>query len=90
LLLLHYAIRLLVVFQVLRIGRLAIDRLASQCMSRLFEYFLGTLFIFEENETKRTTFLLDLVDGSFYLSNLKHEKEAMQVVPTGNKRTFPN
>ena len=74
---LHRIVRiviLLVVFRALRIGPFAVDGLASERVSRLFQDFLGTLFVFEKNKTEWTSFLFDLIHGCFDLSDLEDKQ----------------
>lgn len=66
----HHRIVLLIVIHGLRIRSFAVDRFAGQRVSRLFQDFFGALFVFEENETERSTFLFGLVDRRFDLGDL--------------------
>ena len=70
----HEMIVLLIVVGRLGIGSFAIDRLAGDGVTRLFQYFFGALFVFEKNKTEWATLLLRLVDRCFDLSNLDMHK----------------
>ena len=70
----HEMIVLLIVVGRLGIGSFAIDRLAGDGVTRLFQDFFGALFVFEKNKTEWATLLLRLVDRCFDLSNLDMHK----------------
>ena len=68
---LHSIVILLIILRILRIGSFAIDGLAPQRVSRLFQHVFGTLFVFEKNETERSSLLFDLIHGCLDLGDLE-------------------
>lgn len=87
----HRIVRIVILLAVLRtlgIGPFAIDGLASDGVSRLFEHFLGALFVFEENKTEWPTLLFRLVDRCFDLSNL--DMREVKTTEESIELTVPN
>ena len=66
----HHRIVWLIVVHGFGVRSFAVDGLAGQGMSSLFQHFFGTLFVFEENKTEWTTFLFGFVYRGFDLGDL--------------------